>query len=152
MQLYRVKLQEGHTARPDQVAGEYLGNYSNIDPALYTRGEAYKKAKLFGGTIEPFGKNYLTDEVKVLQLSKKQIGEDILADLKDRESFVDTDNDLNEVMYSADIFETILCELDELQEKLRLIKPSKSTQIVLDELLVLNELSKNYQYIMLTSF
>ena len=77
MQLYRVKLNEGHTAKPDQIAGEYLGGYANIDPMLYTRSEAHKKARMFGGTIEPFGRDYTVDELKVIQIPKAQLSQDI---------------------------------------------------------------------------
>ena len=58
MQLYRVKLNDGHSAKPEQIAGGFLGHYSTIDPALYTEREAKKKAKMFGGSIEKFGIEY----------------------------------------------------------------------------------------------
>ena len=47
---YKVKLNEGHTARPDQVSTTgYLGNESS--ESIYTRGEALKKARMFNGKI-----------------------------------------------------------------------------------------------------
>ena len=144
MQLYRVKLNEGHTAHPDQVAGEYLGNYSTIDPALYTRGEAQKKAKVFGGTIEAFGKNYAIDELKVIQLNRKDISNHVLRELEGREAFKDVDDDLCEFMYYGDVFAGILGEHTE-QTLLSF------NQGVIDELLVLDTLCGEYQYVMLTS-
>lgn len=149
-QLYRVKLLEGHTAKADQVAGGYLGDYSSIDPALYSKGEAQKKAKMFGGKVEPFGKVYHITECKILQIRKEQISQQLIDELNGRESFVDTDNDLNEEIYSADIFETILCELDEYIKKQRLITWG-GYQPFIDELLILNELSREYQYVMITT-
>jgi hypothetical protein len=149
-QLYRVKLYEGHTAKPKQVSGEYLGNYATTDPALYSKGEAQKKAKMFGGKIEPFGKVYHFTELKVMQLSSEQISEKLMSELRGREEFVDTDNDLDEAFYSADVFEAILCEVDQMINKQKLVTWG-SYQPLIDELLVLNELSKEYQYVMLIS-
>lgn len=144
MQLYRIKLNEGHTANPDQVAGEYLGCYETTDPALYTRGEAQKKARMFGGSIEPFGKNYVIDEQKIIQLNRKDISKHVLRELDGREAFRDTDEDLNECMYYGDVFAGILGEHSE-QTLLSF------NQDVIDELLVLDTLCTEYQYIMVTS-
>lgn len=149
-QLYRVKLNEGHSALPEQVSGQYLGDYSTTDPALYTKGEAQKKAKMFGGKIEAFGKVYHVTELKVLQLSSEQISEKLMSELRGREEFVDTDHDLDEAFYSADVFEAILCEVDQMINKQKLVTWG-SYQPLIDELLVLNELSKEYQYVMLIS-
>lgn len=148
MQLYRVKLNEGHTAKPDQIAGEYLGNYASIDPSLYTKREAQKKAKMFGGSIEAFGKNYHTVDLKIVQIPVDQFSQQLINELNGRESFIDTDKDLNEVLYSADVFETILCEMDEYIEKQKLITFG-IYQSFIDELLVLCELTKEYQYVMI---
>lgn len=151
MQLYRVKLNEGHTAKPDQIAGEYLGGYANIDPMLYTRSEANKKARMFGGTIEPFGRDYTVDKLKVIQIPKAQLSQALINELQGREVFLDTDNLLEEVMYSSDVFETILCEQYEYFNKQKLIRVGKEYQVLVDELLVLDEISKDSQYVMLTT-
>ena len=151
MQLYRVKLNEGHTAKPDQIAGEYLGNYSTIDPALYTRAEAHKKARMFGGSIEAFGRDYTVDELKVIQIPKAQISQALINELQHREIFVDTDYGLQEVMYSSDVFETILGEQYEYFEKQTLIMVGKEHQVLVDELLVLDEICKDSQYVMFTT-
>jgi len=51
--LYRVKLNENHHARPDQIIDGYLGNaFGNGIVQEYTRGEAIKKAGMFNGKIE----------------------------------------------------------------------------------------------------
>lgn len=151
MQLYRVKLQEGHTAKPDQISGEYLGNYATIEPALYTRGEAQKKARMFGGSIEAFGRDYTVDELKVIQIPKTQLSQALINELQDREVFLDTDNMLEEVMYSSDVFEAILGEQYEYFEKQTLIRIGKQHQLLVDELLVLDTICKDSQYVMFTS-
>lgn len=151
-QLYRVKLNEGHTAKPDQIAVGYLGNDNSIDPALYSKSEAQKKAKMFGGSVEPFGKAYHLNELKMVQIPKKQLSERLLNELKDRESFADVDTDLDEKIYSADIFEAILGEVDDAIENQLLVRVGKKTQDLIDELLVLIELTKDYEYVMITAF
>ena len=151
MQLYRVRLNEGHTARPDQISGEYLGNYATIDPMLYTHMEAVKKARMFGGSIEPFGRDYTIDKLKVIQIPKAQLSQALINELKDREVFIEIDNMLEEVMYSSDVFEAILGEQYEYFEKQTLIRVGKEHQVLVDELLVLDEICKDSQYVMLTS-
>jgi len=151
MQLYRVRLNEGHTARPDQIAGDYLGGYETIDPMLYTRREATKKAKMFGGSIVPFGRDYAVDELKVIQIPKTQLSKTLINELQGREVFLDTDNLLEEVMYSSDVFETILGEQYEYFEKQTLIRVGKEHQVLVDELLVLDEICKDSQYVMITT-
>ena len=144
MQLYRVKLNEGHTAKPDQIAGEYLGNYSTIDPALYNKHEALKKANMFGGTVEPFGKNYAVDYQNIIQLNRKDISNHVLRELSGREAFKDADPELDEYMYYGDVFAGILGEHTEQ----RLLS---FNQDIIDELLVLDTLCCDYQYVMLTT-
>jgi hypothetical protein len=151
MQLYRVKLNEGHTAKPYQIAVGYLGNYSTTDPALYSKSEAQKNAKMFGGKIEKFGKDYSLNELKMVQIPKEQLSKELLNELNDRESFTDTDSDLDEKVYSADVFEAVLNEVDEAIEQELLVRVGKDTQTLIDELLVLIELTKNYEYVMIIS-
>lgn len=51
--LYKVKLNEVHHAKADQIINGYLGNiFGNGKIAEYTRGEAIKKARMFNGKIE----------------------------------------------------------------------------------------------------
>lgn len=50
---YRVKLLKGHSAKKDQIVDGYLGNsFGNGKVETYDRGDAIKKARLFGGKIE----------------------------------------------------------------------------------------------------
>ena len=151
MQLYRVRLKEGHTARPDQIAGEYLGNYATIDPMLYTHMEAVKKARMFGGSIEPFGRDYTIDRLQVIQIPKAQLSQTLINELQGREVFLDTDNLLEEVMYSSDVFEAILGEQYEAFEHQTLIRIGKEYQVLVDELMVLDEICRDSQYVMFTS-
>jgi hypothetical protein len=53
-------------------------------------------------------------------------------------------------MYSSDVFEAILGEVDE-EIKLQGLITWGSYQPFIDELLVLNELTKDSQYVMITS-
>lgn len=54
MKLYRIKLGKYNTVLKFQNVDGYLGNAFNRDNKIqhYTKGEAIKKAKLFGGEIE----------------------------------------------------------------------------------------------------
>jgi hypothetical protein len=144
MQYYRVKLKEGHTARPEHVVNGYLGNDSTIDPSIYTLSEANKMAEWFYGEIEPFGKNYGIDDVKVIQISRKDLSNQVLKELQDREVFTDTDCEIDERIYYGSVFETILGENGE-QTLLSF------NQDIIDELLVLDTMCGSYQYVMLTS-
>jgi len=52
---YKVKLAKNHLAKPNQNCNGYLGYsaHGNNQIAIYSRGEAIKKAKMFIGKIEP---------------------------------------------------------------------------------------------------
>lgn len=143
MQLYRVKLKEGHTARPEHVVNGYLGNDSTIDPDIYELQEASKMAEWFGGEIEPFGRNYPMGRLKVIQLNKEDISKHVQRELDGREAFRDADPELDERMYYGDVFQAILGEHSE-QTLLSF------NQDVIDELLVLDKICAEYQYVMLT--
>lgn len=54
-QLYRVKLKYNHTASNVQHVDGYLYDPWAQKPHTYTRGEALKKARMFGGKIEATG-------------------------------------------------------------------------------------------------
>lgn len=141
MQLYAVKLNEGHKARPDQQFDGWLGD-SYIE--FYTRGEAIKKARMFGGSIKPMGKNYTVKPLKVLQLSKKDIHKVIVQKLKGMEAFKDTE-EIGEPLYYGDIFEQIIGEVSEITK----MKGTTFPQNFEMELQVLNTLCINADYIML---
>lgn len=150
MQLYRVILLQGHTAAKNQNLGGYLGDTSYDDkPLIYKRGEALKKARMFGGRIEPFGQNYNIDELKVLRLSRACISVAILKELDGREVFTDTDNRANESderLFDASIFEAILGENHEKT----ILNAKTFTDDILNELEILSVLLGGYDYLMLT--
>lgn len=52
MTLYNVKLNDDHNAKSEQHENGYLYDPWTQRRAAYTRGEAIKKAALFGGKIE----------------------------------------------------------------------------------------------------
>ena len=139
MQLYKVKLNEGHKAQPDQVTNGYLGYAGDLE--LYTRGEALKKAIAFGGKIEKHGKNYTVNEVNIIQLAKEELSPAVRNELRDREVYVDTVDDMNEPIYYGDVFATILGEVTETVR-------TANTPEVIDELLVLDNICAKYQYVM----
>lgn len=139
MQLYKIKLNEGHTAQLDQVTNGYLGYAGDL--VLYTRGEALKKAIAFGGKIEKHGKNYTVNKLKVIQLSKQEISPTVLRELNGREVYTDPADETNEPIYYGDVFAGILNERSE-QTLLSF------NQEVIDELIVLDNICANYEYVM----
>jgi hypothetical protein len=141
MQLYAVKLNEGHKARPDQQFDGWLGS-GYIE--FYTRGEAIKKARVFGGSIKPMGKKYTVKSLNVLQLSKKDIHKVIVHKLKGMEAFKDT-QEIDEPLYQGDVFETIMGEISEITK----IKGTTFPPNFELELTVLNNICINADYIML---
>jgi hypothetical protein len=143
-QLFRVKLNEQHTATNEQIKDGYLANFDEI--CLYSRSEANKKAKVFGGKVEPFGKKYHTGtDCKMLLLPQSELSQKLRNELNGRESFIDTDEQLGEQIFGADIFDAILEELDGVSN----ITGRISNELI-EELTVLSVLSSNYQYILTT--
>jgi transposase-like protein len=141
MQLYKIKLLKGHNARRGEILNGYLGTTDGV--CLYTRGEAIKKARMFGGKIEPHGKNYTAVTSQVISLSRKEISTEVLAELHGREIYKDTDISLNESLYLADVFDAILGENDERSLFKRLSFDAA------EELYVLRELTFQVTLVML---
>jgi hypothetical protein len=106
--LFKVKLNENHSAQPDQIKDGYLGNEFMI--FKYTRKEALKKAIRFGGTIEQHKWPFLAKEVKMVQISNPSLLYDIEAALGGRECFTDNDASLGEGIYYGDVFGVMLQE------------------------------------------
>lgn len=144
MQLYKVKLNEGHKAQPDQVTNGYLGYAGDLE--LYTRGEALKKAIAFNGKIEKHGKNYTVNELKVIQLAKQELSPAVQRELEGREVYTEAYDDTAipaEPIYYGDVFAGILGEETEKPKRLQVHGES-----LIDELLVLDNICANYQYVM----
>lgn len=141
MQYYKVKLNEGHTANPDQIINGYLALFPN-EIGIYSRREALKKAIMFGGKIEKHGKNYTINECKIIQLAKKELSPAVLRELKEREVYTDPSDETDEPIYYGDVFAGILGEHSE-QTLLSF------NQDVIDELIVLDNICANYEYVMI---
>ena len=106
---YKVKLLDGHSARPDQVSDTgYLGNEDS--ESIYSRGEALKKARMFKGKIEVVALSKVLSTVTMTHIPQNALTDWVVRQLQGREMFTDTDSDLNEKIYSGDVFEAILCE------------------------------------------
>ena len=109
---YKIKLNNPEKQLPENVTTDgYLGidNY----PIIYTRGEGLKKARMFGGKLEPIGISKVVTKLTMLQIPENALLHDIVKLLSGRESFLDADSDNNERIYTGDIFEAIFCELVE---------------------------------------
>lgn len=141
MQLYKVKLNEGHTAEPNQVINGYLASFPD-ELGIYTRGEALKKAIAFNGKIEKHGKNYTVNDSKIIQLAKQELSSAVLRELEGRELYKDTSSTFNEPIYFGDVFAAIL---GEITETIR----STNTPEVQDELIILNNICAKYEYVMI---
>ena len=129
MQLFKVQLD----------GGVYLKDNETL--CLYSRGEAIKKARAFNGKIKPHGKAYLVSDARVMQLAKKDISPEILAQLDGRELMKDNDVNLNEGFYYGGVFNDILDEQMELSETLRL------NEYILEDIHVLSVMAWQYDYI-----
>jgi hypothetical protein len=138
MQLYKVRLQEGHTAKPNQNINGYLASYQEL--GIYTRGEALKKAMAFGGKIEKHGKNYSISKTTVINLDGNDLSKTVKRELKEREVYTDPEDETNEPIYYGDVFATILGE--HLEQTLL-----SFNQDVIDELIVLDNICANYEYV-----
>lgn len=138
MQLYKVQLKDGHTAKADQNVNGYLGEAGEL--CLYTRGEALKKAIAFGGKIEKHGKNYSTSENKILNLDGDELSPAVKRELKQREVYVDTVDYQQEPIYYGDVFAAILGEITETNQQ-------ANTPETIDELIVLDNICANYDYV-----
>ena len=111
---YKVKLLDGHSARIDQTSNNgYLGN--NESDIIYSRGEAIKKAGMFGGKIEVVKISKVFTQATITQIPENAILDWVVKELRGREMFKDTDESLGERIYGGDVFEAILCEYAELE-------------------------------------
>ena len=104
----RILLPEGHKAKPHQtiecVSGKlYLKNaYGREVPSVYDIGEARRKAKLFGGSVEPSPSKYdIADTYRVAQIQIDNIPMSVIIALESCCSFIDKDKTLGEKMYSV---------------------------------------------------
>ena len=132
MKKYRVKLTSQSKYRQDQrvidpknpEAGGYLGDAYAGTPSLYSRGEAIKKARMFGGKIEEYvGAYQIVDVISVAHVPYDSLPEVVKEELKKHSpSFQDTDDTLGEQMFSVDaIREEVIaeCKIESTRVELR---------------------------------
>ncbi len=111
---YKVKLKDPNNDKA--TSDGYLSNWlDESKPALYTRGEALKKAIAFNGKIEAVEttKNH---KLSVLtEISAKDLRDDVRLLLTGRGRFIGVD--LNKLIYDGNIFMSVLNELKELEKQ-----------------------------------
>lgn len=120
MQVYRVKLTEGHTAEANQISKDgYLCDEHGV-PYLYSAVNARNKANKFGGKREPFGKNYVTSHVKTLQFDEIVFEPKTLRLLRDAAVYKH-DSGIPQFFVYASIFEDLLglSNTEDIQEELQ---------------------------------
>jgi hypothetical protein len=111
---YKVKLSDGHKATEHQITPTgYLG-IENVE-MIYSRGDAVKKANMFGGKIEVVPLSKVLTTLSITQIPENALTDWVVRQLQEREVFQDTDTELSEKIYSGDVFEAILCEYGELE-------------------------------------
>lgn len=141
---YRVVLKENNTAKDDQKKDGYLASFGRI--GSYTRGEAIKKADMFGGEIERVEETFIITDAKMAQIHENNLLKGVLKELKGREQFEDTEDTLGERIYNADVFEQILSEIGEDGGNPFRVKDKK----VIDQLEELADALGEYQYVQIT--
>lgn len=122
MTKYRVKLIDGHKAKPEQNVDGYLGdNGENVViplPLTYTRGEAIKKAAAFKGKIEKVETTVHIVPMRIGRISKEALVWGVEKELnKILPEFKDTNKELAERIFTGDVFDNILNGVDNLDEK-----------------------------------
>ena len=140
MQLYKVKLNEGHEAQPDQVINGYLASFPD-ELGIYTRREALKKAIAFNGKIEKHGKSYTVNECKIIQLAKQELSPAVQRELDGRQAFT-ADEEFADNIYYGDVFAAILGEETEKEKLLQ-----NHAASLIDELIILDNICAKYDYV-----
>ena len=87
MQAFKVKLNEGHTAEPDQITKDgYLAD-DDGQPFIYNQAAAKYNANLFGGTPEKFGKSYTTSKVTMIQFDQNFLDQKIVELAREKQCY-----------------------------------------------------------------
>lgn len=137
MKRFIVKLLEGHSAKPEQIVDGCLGENGLV--YTYLKGEASKKARMFGGKIEPYtGAYQIEDEVKFAQIPYDGLPQ-IVKDAFDKTdpAYIDADKSIGEkIYYVANIADEMIDEAE--SENLKL------------ELLALYQMVYDYSYVVFT--
>lgn len=120
MQVYRIKLGEGHTAEANQVNKDgYLCDEQG-EPYLYSRERARLKANRFGGKPEKFGKKYVTSASKIIQFDEISFEPKTLRLLKDV-SVYKHDSGMTQFFCYANVFDDLLelADTEDIQDELK---------------------------------
>ena len=125
MNNYRVKLDpKGHQGREDQIikcaTGQiYLKDIVEDIPAVYTRGEAIKKAKMFGGTIQEYSSKYqLQDVITVAHICGDVVPKELVDAVESQEpSYLDKVETLGEELFSVEVLDAVIQEAHDNDDK-----------------------------------
>lgn len=105
---FTVKLNDKNNARPDQIFNGYLG--SDGRKITYPRGEAIKKARMFGGKIESVV-DYVVDTLKVGQITRNSLTYGLEQELDKRKVYGKVRATLsNEIMVYGNVFDDLIVE------------------------------------------
>jgi hypothetical protein len=144
MKHFKVKLKN-----PKEGLVDSEGFLCDIDglPYVYTRGEALKKARMFGGgSVELLELSTVLHKVSMIQIPENGLLHGVIKELSGREMFNDADHDNTERIYSGDIFGQILEET--LQREDTGFSPV--SQKVIDQLNYLNQMC-DAEYVQITN-
>ncbi len=131
---YKVKLKD---PKPETSTPEgYLSNWIDLtQPALYTRGEAIKKAFMFDGKIEKAENIPTVTSSSMVIVSGNDLLFGVRTFLKFRDLYGSTDiENINCFIYDGGIFRTILLELEKLEKENDDFKIKDEIRIQLNEL------------------
>lgn len=137
MQMYAVRTCKKGVNKKGIVDG-CIANKAN-EVMIYTRGEAIKKAKLFVGKIEKYGKNYTVTDSKSIQLSSKELSGLVVSammNMPEIKAFVDVDSYVNETIYYGSVFQEILN-----------VQNENTSLEIIQELRTLAAMCSNFSYI-----
>ena len=114
---YKVKLNDPITNYEHSTTEGYLRDWIDAtQPALYTRGEAIKKANMFGGKIEKLLTYREIVNTTIVEMTGNDLLEAIKELLKHRELFKSNDVETkNTLIYKGDIFAILKAELIKLE-------------------------------------
>ncbi len=114
----------------------YLSNWlDKTQPALYTRGEAIKKAFMFSGKIEKAENVPTVTSSSIQIISANDLVYGVKKLLPSRELFGSTDvESINSFIYDGNIFHTLLIALEKLEKENDDFKIKDEIRIQLNEL------------------
>jgi hypothetical protein len=104
-QAYKLKLNNKHSAEPDQITKDgYLAD-DDGKPFIYNQSAAKDKAEKFGGVPEKFGKAYETSKVKMIQFDQKFLNPLTVAWAKEKSCY---DGKFDQFICYGNVFDELL--------------------------------------------